>query len=138
MKYLISVIIIGLWACTSRPEPNLELSNPEAFYFDLGDTWEVNASVKTMGFAQREMDDGYSVKMSYTIDLITPNSDSLAAIYNELVDEENNEEFMDFILEAQIEVDSSFGEGNYKLIFHVKDEYSAQTESIAVDFNLTK
>ena len=139
MKNIILVfILIGLVACSSKPEPNLELSNPEAFSFDLGDGWEVNASVSAKGFSQKEEDDNFSVNLSYSVDLITANSDTMVAVYNETVNETDTEEFMDFILEAQIEMESTFSSGNYKLIFNVKDELSGQEKSLVVDFNLVK
>lgn len=139
IKYLISILILfGVWACSSKPKPNLQLSNPEAFAFDLGDSWEVNASVNAMGFQQNEAEDKFNIKLSYTVDMITVKSDTLLAIYNDIVDENFEEELLDFILEAQIEVDSSFGEGDYKLIFHVKDEFSSQTKSVEVVINLVK
>lgn len=139
MKSIILVfIVVGLVACSSKPEPNLELSNPEAFSFDLGDGWEINASVSAKGFAQKEEDDNFNVNLSYSVDLVTTNSDTMVAVFNETVNETDTEEFMDFILEAQIEIESTFGSGNYKLIFNVKDELSGQRKNLAVDFNLHK
>jgi hypothetical protein len=138
MKYLFIVLIIGMWACSGRPEPNLFLFNPEAFAFDLGDSWEVNSSVNVKGFAQIEKNDEYLINLSYTVDLVTPNQDSLFSIYNESLEEKDTEEFMDVILEAQIDIDSTFGAGNYQLIYNVTDEYSKQIKSIEVDFNLSK
>jgi len=135
-KILFLVYIIISSAC-SEPEPKLELKTPEAFSFDLGDSWEVNSSVKAIGFAQKEEEENYSIKLSYSVDIISE-SDSLLAIYNDLIDESNNEEFLDYILEAQIEIDSTFGEGDHILIYHVKDELSNQEKSISVDFNLSK
>lgn len=138
-KYLTIIILATIiWACSSKPEPNLELSNPEAFSFDLGDGWEVNASVSAKGFGQKEEGDNFSVSLSYSVDLITANSDTMVAVYNETVDETDTEEFMDFILEAQIEIESTFSSGDYKLIFNVKDNLSGQEKSLAVDFNLVK
>lgn len=136
MRYILLITI--LWACSGRPDPNLILSNPEAFAFDLGNSWEINASVKATGFTQLEKEDEYSISLSYSVDLILPNQDSLCSIYNESVEEQDIEEFMDIILEAQFEVDSTFGEGSYKLIFYVTDEFSKQSRSIAIDFNLSK
>lgn len=138
-KYLTAIILVPfIWACSSEPEPNLELSNPEAFSFDLGDNWEVNASVGARGFSQKEEDDNYTVNLSYSVDLVTPSSDTLASVYNEIVDETDTEKFMDFILEAQIEIESTFGQGDYTLIFNVKDELSGQKKSMTVDFKLSK
>ena len=138
MRKLFIFTLFGLWACSGRPEPNLILSNPEAFAFDLGDSWEVNASVNAAGFAQIEKNDEYFIKLSYSVDLISPTSDTLFSIYNESLDEKDVEEFIDIILEAQIEIDSTFGPGSYGLIFNVKDDYSEQTKSIDVDFKLSK
>ncbi len=70
------------------------------------------------------------MNLSYSVDLVTPNSDTLVSVYNEIVNETDTEEFMDFILEAQIEIESTFGQGDYKLIFNVKDELSGQKKSI--------
>ena len=136
INYII-ILFLSLWAC-SEPEPDLQLSNTEAFAFDLGDSWEVNASVKAIGFAEEEKDDKYVVKLSYIVDLVTPNSDSLVSIFSNTVNESNEEEILDLILEAQIELDSSFSPGNYFLIFNVTDEYSSQTKSIKVKFDLTE
>ena len=139
MKYLILIVVFAcLISCSSKPEPNLELSNPEAFSFDLGDNWEVNASVSAKGFSQKEENDNFNLNLSYSVDLVTPNSDTMASVYNEVVNETDIEEFMDFILEAQIEIESTFGQGEYILIFNVKDELSGQKKSMDVDFNLSK
>ena len=138
MKFTFMFLLIGFWACGGRPDPNLQLANPEAFAFDLGESWEVNASVSALGFAQEENDDQYSIKLSYFVDMVTPAADTLREIYDDFLDADDEEEFMDVILEAQLEIDSSFGEGTYKLIFNVKDEYSQQTRSVSVDFNLGK
>ena len=133
----IVIIIVNIFKLSITPEPNLQLSNPEAFSFDLGDSWEINSSVKAKGFAQNEMDDNYSINLSYSVDFLSK-SDTLLAIYNDSIKETANEEFLDCILEAQIEIDSTFGEGDYTLIYNVKDELSKQERTISVDFNLSK
>lgn len=134
--FILSLLIIA--ACTSKPEPNLELFNPEAFAYYLGDYWEVNATVRTKGFNQIEKEDIYVFRLSYSVDVVTAENDTIKSLFEDWVEEESPEEFIDAQLEAQIEIDSSFGEGNYQLIFHVKDEYFEQSKSIAVDFNLAK
>ncbi len=134
----IIVLFFGIWACSGKPEPNLELFNPDAFAFDIGDSWEVNASVYAKGFAQNEKNDKFEIKLSYSVDLVTAELDTMISIYSDNVNENSSEEFIDLPLEAQIEFDSSFTEGNYKLIFNVKDELSNQTKSIEVNFDLTK
>jgi hypothetical protein len=125
-------------SCGGAPEPDLRLSNGEAFGFDLGESWEINASVKAEGFLQKEIEDGYQLHISYNVDLVTPQNDSLVSVYSNSVNETDPEEFMDFILEAQLEVDNNFGDGLYKVVFNVIDEYSKQTKTLSVDFNLSK
>jgi hypothetical protein len=78
------------------------------------------------------------MKLSYSVDLVTPESDSLNSIFNDVIEEINDEEIVDIALEAQIEIDSTFSEGIYVLLFNVKDEFSNQTKSIKVNFNLMK
>ncbi len=134
---IISIIFLSLFAC-SKPEPNLELFNPEAFAYDIGDSWEVNATVNAKGFLQKEFEDIFRMKLSYSVDLVTPESDSLNSIFNDVIEEINDEEIVDIALEAQIEIDSTFSEGIYVLLFNVKDEFSNQTKSIKVNFNLMK
>lgn len=133
---LVSVLVFIL-GC-SEPEANLQLSNPEAFAFDLGDSWEVNASVKSKGFKQLEQDDKFEAKINYLVDIITPQSDTIVNIYSDKINLKETEEILDIILEAQIEIDSSFGQGDYKLIFNVTDELSTQADTISVAFNLMK
>ena len=133
----ISLSIIIFFAC-SEPEPDLQLSNPEAFAFDIGDSWEVNASVKAMGFAQSESEEYYLTNLTYSVDLIDSELDTLDAIFSDEITENSVEELSDIILEAQLEIDSSFSAGNYKLIFHVLDVLSNQEEMIVVDFDLSK
>ena len=164
---LISFLLFAFSAC-SGPEPNLQLSSPEAFAFDLGDSWEVNASIKAKNFSQltseeyvlksgREiikikdgyvilddkvktklLEDNYHNHIYFTVDLISPLSDTLKSIFNDTVSQSNSEEILDTMLEAQIEIDSTFGIGDYKLIFNVTDVLSKQTKSLSLDFNLSK
>lgn len=84
-----------------------------------------------------EKEELFSAKLSYSVDLIS-NKDSLLSIFNDHIDENRGEEILDLILDAQIEIDSTFAEGDYKLKFHVTDELSKQTKSMSIDFNLTK
>ena len=131
-------MITLLISCSSQPDPNLELFSQEAFAFNIGDYWEVNASINAKGFMQKEEEDIYIVKLSYSIDLITPASDTITSVFEDWIEEESPELFMDTELEAQIEIDSSFNEGKYQLRFNVHDELYDQSKSAIVDFNLSK
>jgi len=137
--FLISfVLLLFVAACSDKPEPNLELFSPEAFAFDVGEYWEVNSTIYAKGFDYQERDDIFVAKLSYSVDLITAKSDTIFSIFDDWYEEESPEEFVDLSLDAQIEIDSSFTQGLYHLVFNVKDEFSNQTKSISVEFNLSK
>ena len=63
-------------------------------------------------FCKKKLKIFFNVKLSYSVDLVTPESDSLISIYNDIIEEINDEELIDIPLEAQIEIDSTFSEGN--------------------------
>ena len=142
MKPLTIIIVIILFAtltsCNKKPEPKLEFFNPEAFAFDLGDSWEVNATINAKGFKQKENNNKYFVKLFYTVDLITNKNDTLKKIFIDTLANNQKNEFIDIPVEAQIELDSTFETGNYKLLFNIIDGYSEQAKTAEVNFKLTK
>lgn len=129
--------MIAILSCNSKPEPNLQLFSPEAFAFNIGDSWEVNASVNAKGFDQKENDNNFVIKLFFTVDLITPEKDTLKKIFSDSLASNQKNEFIDVPIEAQIELDTTFSIGNYKLVFEVFDKYSKQKKSAEVNFNLT-
>ena len=60
---LLFALILAAVACT-KDETNLETFSPEAFAYDLGEKWEVNAMVNVRGFEQRENNDDKSFEAS--------------------------------------------------------------------------
>lgn len=136
--YISLILLFSLSACKNKPEPKLELFNPQAFAFDIGDSWEVNATVNAKGFLQNEKNNEFNIKLSYFVDMITPEQDTLKKIFVDTLSSIQKNEFIDIPLEAQIELDSTFEAGKYKLLFNVTDEYSKQKKYIDVVFNLTK
>ncbi len=138
-KTLISAFLLfSILSCKNKPEPKLELFNPQAFAFDIGDSWEVNASVNAKGFLQNTNNNQFNIKLSYLVDMITPTQDTLKKIFTNTLANNQKNEFIDVPLEAQIELDSTFETGTYKLLFNITDEYSKQKKSIEVEFNLIK
>jgi len=133
----LTILLITLFACNSKPEPNLQLFSPEAFAFDVGGSWEVNASVNAKGFEQKEENNKYLLSLSYAVDLITSENDTLKNISQNKIEEQQETEFGDIPIETQIELDSTFSLGNYKLIFSITDELSKQNKITEVNFSLT-
>ncbi|MBI1933206.1 MAG: hypothetical protein HYS24_11785 [Ignavibacteriales bacterium] len=129
-------ILIYVWACSSKPKPNLELFSPEAFAFDVDNSWEVNATVNAKGFSQFDADDKPGINLFYKVDLITPANDTIKGIFDKSILMNEKKDIMDLQLEAQIELDSTFTSGEYNLVFNVSDEISKQTKSILIPFTL--
>ena len=139
MKKLILIIIALSFFSCSKEQEKLELFSEEAFAFYLEESWELNASARVKGFTQVEDDnDNYNAKLYYSINLITPAADTLSDVDYGLIDESREEEMMDLPLETQIEIDSSFAVGKYKIVFIVDDNLSPRTVTSEKEFELTK
>lgn len=128
-------IFLILTACSSK-KPQIVLSSPEAFAYTLDEGWEVNATVVARGFQQNEVDNTYSASLKYTVDIITPD-DTIKNADQGLMEEDNDEEFLDLMLETQVELNSGFPEGEYQLIFFVEDTFSKTKDTSYARFNLT-
>ncbi len=140
MKALIfsSFCVLLLLSSCSKEEKKLEAFNAEAFAYDLGESWEVDATVRVKGFKQNENDNKYTATLSYDIDLIKPAGDTVKALISKTEDKSNDEEFMDVPLEVQFDLDSTYADGDYKLIFNVKDAETGKAASASASFNLKK
>ena len=138
MKKLLLVISLFtvLYSCT-KEEKKLELKDINVFAFDLESGWELNATASINGFEQTEENDKYRAKISYYADLITPAGDTLPEIDYGIVDEEDEEEILIANVEIQVELDSSFTTGNYKLLFYINDDYSGKTAHAEKSFDIT-
>ena len=146
-KLILLVVVLTIFSC-SKEQEKLEIFREEAFAFYLEESWELNASARIKGFTQQESEDDkfetkvlmdiFTAKLSYSINIITPASDTLTNIDYGLIDELSEEEMVDLVLETQIEIDSAFAVGKYKLVFIVDDNLSQRTVSSEKEFELTK
>ncbi len=130
--------ILLLFSSCSKEEKKLEVFNAEAFAYDLGGSWEVDATIRVKGFKQNEKDNKFTTTLSYDIDLVKPAGDTVKALISKTEDKSNNEEFMDVPLEVQFDLDSTYVDGDYKLIFNVKDAETGKMASASASFNLKK
>jgi len=133
-----AICILLLFSSCSKEEKKLEAFNAEAFAYDLGDSWEVDATVRVKGFEQKEDNNQYKATLGYDIDLIKPAGDTIKALISKTEDKVNDEEFMDVPLEVQFDLDSTYADGDYKLIFNVMDAETGKTASASATFNLKK
>jgi len=123
-------------SCSSEDEKKFEAYNAEAFAYDLGDSWEVNATTRVKGFAQNQNKENYFASFAYDIDLITAKGDTIKSLISRTEDKSKGEKIMDTDLEVQFDLDSTYAPGKYKIIFHVKDVLSNQTASTSAEFEL--
>lgn len=139
MKNVIFLILsaIMILGC-SKDELNLEAFNPEAFAFDIGDTWEVNASTQVKGFIQLEENETFKASLSFSVDLVTPGGDTIQGLITRVEDLVNNEKVLDTSLEAQFELDSTYTAGKYNVVFNVKDVNSNQAATTTSSFEITE
>lgn len=121
-----------------KDDPKLEAFNPEAFAFDIGDTWEVNASTQVKGFVQIKENETFKASLSFSVDLITPAGDTIIGLITRVEDLNNSEKVLDTALEAQFELDSTYAAGKYNMIFNVQDVNNNQTATAAASFEITK
>lgn len=139
MKYFSSaflIYILILAGCGGGDKTKLEAYNAEAFAYDLGDSWEVNATTRVKGFFQKEENKTFTALFSYEIDLVTPAGDTLKSLISRTEDKMNKEKMSDVDLETQFDLDSTYAEGNYKVIFNVKDMNTEQTAKTSAEFVL--
>ena len=138
MKYLFILLFTSIFfaGCSKDEAPRLEAYNAEAFAYDIGGSWEVNASARVKGFNQVEQNEKFSVSLSYDIDVITPGGDTLKSLITRVEEKESNEQLTDLPLEVQFELDSTYAAGKYVLVFHINEPETGSTASTAAAFEL--
>jgi hypothetical protein len=141
MKNFLSLFVLSLLLITSciKEETKLEAFNPEAFAYDLGNTWEVNATIIVTGFEQREgSGDTFEASISYSADIKTPNGKIVENLYSDKINISAQEEIIDIPLEVQFELDSTYSFGKYTIIFNITDINSQNSITGSTEFDLTE
>lgn len=123
-------------SCGKSEDTKLTAYNAEAFAYDIGGSWEVNATTRVKGFVQKEQNGNYTALLSYEIDLVTPANDTIKSLISKTEDKIKNEKMSDVDLETQFDLDSTYSEGTYKVIFNVKDVNSQQTAASSAEFTI--
>lgn len=139
MKKVLSLILLTLiiFACNKKEEEEFEAFSPEAFAYDIGDAWEINATVNVKGFVKREVGDELSASVEFTVDMIGPDSLKITNIFSDSKDITSSD-LTDIPLEAQFELDYNSPEGLYKITFNVIDLNSGEVTSAQSEFELKK
>ena len=138
-KVILVLAALLLVTSCSKKDVKFEAFSAEAFAFDIGDgKAEVNATVRVKGFTQTEKDDIYKAAVAYDVDLIKPDSSVVKSIFKDVKTETGSEPIADVALEAQFNLDSTYADGNYKLIFNITDKHSEGTAVSEVKFDLSR
>lgn len=127
-----------LSSCQKSSSRKLEAFSPEAIAMNSPDGWEVTATVRVKGFDEQVQDKTHRAKLAYSVDLVTPAGKTLNSFAADTVDEDQQEEFIDLPVEAQMALDSTFTAGRYKVIFSVKDLLSGREVKADKEFDVTK
>lgn len=124
-------------SCSKKEEVKFEAFSPEAFAYDIGDAWEINATVNVKGFKKHEAGDEFSASFDFNVDMIGPDSLTVTNIFSDSKDV-TSRELIDVQLEAQFEIDYNSPEGLYKINFNVTDINSSEVTSAQAEFELKK
>jgi hypothetical protein len=137
MKILITLILAVLLAtsCSKKEDVKFETFNPEAFAYDIGDIWEVNATVNVRGFEKTEKDNLLFASLDYSVDVVNPDGEILKDVFSNSM-EFHEKELSDVQLEAQFEFEKTYMKGVYEIIFNIKDNLSGESVSDKVVFEL--
>lgn len=137
MKNLFLILFISLifFSC-SKEENTFEAFSSEAFAYDLGDGWEVNATIRVKGLKLEESESGFSASVSCTVDLISPDGKKIEGISSATQEKTSKEKIKDLGVEVQFELDSTFTTGKYKLIYHLTDDYSGTSTTAEKEFEI--
>ena len=136
-KIFLFVICLFVIAACSKKEVPFEAFSAEAFAFDLGDgTSEVNATVRVKGFTQLKDGENYSAAVSYSVDLIKPDSTIWNDVFKFIREAKEQEPINDIPLDAQFSLDSTYQSGNYTLIYKISDKNSDNKLEVKVNFDL--
>lgn len=136
-KIILVLFVFSLFAC-EKEEVKMEIFSPEAFAFQLEEGWELNASVQVKGFNQIEENNEYLTHLVYSVTMITSENDTINEADFGEIKQKNVEELMDYAIDMQIELDSGFPSGNYKMIIDVTDMVSGKRASREQEFELEK
>ena len=134
--YLFFFTLITI-SCSKKEEVKFEAFSPEAFAYDIGDSWEINATVNVKGFERKEVDEEFSTSLGFSVDVINPDGAERIDVFLDSK-EVTNKELLDVQLEAQFELDYNSPDGLYKIIFHITDKYSGKITTAEAEFELKK
>jgi len=134
--FLLIPALVFFSSCTGENDVKFEAFNPEVFSFDIGDEYEINASVRVKGFEIKGEGTEFNSSIGYELDLVKPGGETEKAFISKIEDFNFSEKVSDTGIDIQFNLDTTFSKGQYKLIFNLKDVFSGKTANTSADFTL--
>jgi hypothetical protein len=140
MKYILYplVLLLILFASCGQEEENLNLEafNTEAFAFDIGEEYEVNASVRVRGFRIEEEDNDLRSSISYDLNLVQPGGKIEDSFISKTEDMSFKENVKDAAFDIQFNLDKNYPEGKYYLVINLTDNLTGNKAATTAEFTL--
>lgn len=136
-RFVLILIILFAVSCSKEEEKNVKIENIDAFAFQLDNGWELNSTAIVKDFMSKENSGKFNSKLSYYVNLTQPDSAVVEEADYGVIDILENEEQTEYQLNLQIELDSGFSSGNYKMLVVVMDDLNGKQDSITVNFELS-
>jgi hypothetical protein len=138
VKYFLIVCFLSFisLSCSKKEESSFSAYGAEAFAYSLDSGWEVNGITRVKGFKQTENNGKFFASFFYTVDLVTPKNDTLKSVASKMVDKTNDEKMTDTEIDTQFDLDSTYKNGEYKIIFNIKDQNTEQKATSSASFKL--
>jgi hypothetical protein len=138
LLYPLFLFALAFVSCSGDGDVKFEAYNPEAFAFDIGEEYEVNATVRIKGFVLREAGEEFTASISYELDLVKPGGETEKGFISKVEDFTFSEKVNDAGLDIQFILDSTYSEGNYSVIFNLKDSFEDYSATTKADFSLNE
>lgn len=138
MKKILFVVLVMFAVACSRRMEKLELFSAESFAYSMDNGWELNATVRAKGFDQKENNNKFSAKLSYTIDLVNSDGKLIKGVDSGTINKTADEKLTELEINVQLKLDSTYKAGNCRVIFNVTDEFSKEKASLWSLFELSK
>jgi hypothetical protein len=136
--YPLILFITVFVSCGLDEDQNLEAYNSEAFVFDIGEEYEVNASVRIRGFRLEEHGEEFSSSVFYELDLQRPDGTIEEEFVSKIEEFIFSEKVKDAGIDFQFNLDKSYVPGRYNLIINLTDNYTENSTMAIAEFTLNE
>lgn len=136
--FFLYLALIFTVSCKTGDDLKFEAFNPEVFAFDIGDEYEVNATVRVKGFEIKGEGEKYNASIGYELDLVKPDGETVKALLSKIEELDFTEKVGDTGIDIQFNLNSSYAAGKYTIVLNLTDNFSGRTTSISSEFELNK